>query len=362
MDFLADFRRPEDIKRLADAVAQQVEPSRRYVFMEVCGTHTMAIGRYGLRRLLPDNVRLISGPGCPVCVTPQRYVDTAIALARRANTAVFTFGDMMRVPGSSATLSRAGSEGGTVKVVYSPNEAVSFASENAETEVVFLGVGFETTTPTVAGSIALAERLGLSNYQVLAAHKLIPPALEALCSSPELSLNGFILPAHVSAIIGSDAYEPVLEKYRVAGCIAGFEPSDVLQGVLQLVKQVNEEKPRVENEYARVVKPEGNRKAQDLVASMFEPDDAEWRGIGVIPNSGLKLRPEFRMYDASQIEVEVEMTKDNPGCRCGEILTGSILPEDCPLFGRTCIPENPVGACMVSSEGTCAAYYKYREV
>lgn len=362
MDFLADFRRPEDIKRLADAITHRVEPSCDYVFMEVCGTHTMAIGRYGLRRLLPDNVRLISGPGCPVCVTPQRYVDTAIALARRANTAVFTFGDMMRVPGSSSTLSRAGSQGGTVRVVYSPNEAVSYASENPGTEVVFLGVGFETTTPVVAGSIVLAESFGLSNYRVLAAHKLIPQALEALCAPPELLLNGFILPAHVSAIIGSDAYKAVIEKYNVAGCIAGFEPSDILQGVLQLVKQVNEEKPRVENEYARVVKPEGNRKAQGLVALMFEPVDSEWRGIGVIPGSGLKLRPRYRKYDASEIEVEIEPTQENLDCRCGEILTGSILPGDCPLFGKACIPENPIGACMVSSEGTCAAYYKYRDV
>jgi hydrogenase expression/formation protein HypD len=362
MDFLADFRRPDDIKRLAGAVTRRVDPSRDYVFMEVCGTHTMAIGRYGLRRLLPDNVRLISGPGCPVCVTPQRYVDTAIALAQRPDTAVFTFGDMMRVPGSSSTLSRAASKGGTAKVVYSPNEAVSFASENTETTVVFLGVGFETTTPAIAGSIALAQQIGLDNYRVLAAHKLIPPALEALCSSPNLSLDGFILPAHVSAIIGSNAYEPVIERYNVAGCITGFEPSDVMQGVLQLVRQVNEDSPRVENEYARVVKPGGNRKAQQLVAGMFKSDDTEWRGIGVIPQSGMNLRPEYRNYNAYEIAVEVEPTKENAGCRCGEILTGSILPGDCPLFGEVCTPENPVGACMVSSEGTCAAYYKYREV
>jgi len=362
MDFLTDFRRPDDIRRLAAAVAQKADPSRDYVFMEVCGTHTMAIGRYGLRRLLPDNVRLISGPGCPVCVTPQRYVDTAIALARKPDTAVFTFGDMMRVPGSSSTLSRAGSEGCTVEVVYSPNEAVSYAVDNPEITVVFLGVGFETTTPAIAGSIAMSERLGLDNYRVLAAHKLIPPALEALCMSPELSLNGFILPAHVSAIIGSNAYKPVIEKYRVAGCITGFEPTDVMQGVLQLARQVNEDAARVENEYARVVKPDGNRKAQELVANMFEPADTEWRGIGVIPRSGLKMRSEYGRYDANEIAVEVEPTKENPGCRCGEILTGSIMPEDCPLFGKACIPENPVGACMVSSEGTCAAYYKYRDV
>lgn len=362
MDFLADFRAPEDIERLADAVTQQVEPSRSYVFMEVCGTHTMAIGRYGLRRLLPLNVRLISGPGCPVCVTPQRYVDTAVALARRPDTAVFTFGDMMRVPGSSSTLSRAGSEGGTVKVVYSPNEAVSFAQENPELTVIFLGVGFETTTPAVAGSIALAERLGLGNYRVLAANKLIPPALEVLCASPDLALDGFILPAHVSAIIGSDTYQPIIEKYKVAGCITGFEPSDILQGVLQLIKQVNAELPRVDNEYARVVKEEGNRRARELVESMFEPEDAEWRGIGVISGSGLKLKSEYAQYDAYRIEVDVEPTKENPGCRCGEILTGSLLPDGCSLFGKACTPENPVGACMVSSEGTCAAYYKYRDV
>ncbi|MCP4229347.1 MAG: hydrogenase formation protein HypD, partial [bacterium] len=244
MDFLADFRRPGDIKGLATAISNEVDSNSRYTFMEVCGTHTMAIGRYGLRRLLPDNVRLISGPGCPVCVTPQRYVDTAIALTKRPDMAVFTFGDMMRVPGSSSTLSRASSEGGTVKVVYSPNEAVSFAKDNPGIEVVFLGVGFETTTPAIAGSIAMAERLGLKNYRLQAAHKLIPPALEALCSAPDLSLDGFILPAHVSAIIGSDAYEPVIEKYRVSGSIAGFEPTDVMQGILQLIKQVNDDSPR----------------------------------------------------------------------------------------------------------------------
>ncbi len=362
MDFLDDFRNPEDIKRLAAVISRTVDPSRRYVFMEVCGTHTMAIGRYGLRRLLPENVRLISGPGCPVCVTPQRYVDTAIALTRLPGTAVFTFGDMMRVPGSSTTLSRAGSEGGKVKVVYSPNEAVSFAQINPGLTVIFLGVGFETTTPAVAGSIALAEKRRLDNYRVLAANKLIPPALEVLCASPDLALDGFILPAHVSAIIGSDVYKPVIEKYGVAGCITGFEPSDILQGVLQLIKQVNDGIPRVDNEYVRVVKPAGNRKARELVDTMFEPEDTEWRGIGVIPGSGLKLKKEYNKYDAYRIDVDVEPTRENPGCRCGEILTGSLLPDGCSLFGEGCTPESPVGACMVSSEGTCAAYFKYREV
>ena len=328
--------------------------------MEVCGTHTMAIYQHGIRALLPDNIRLISGPGCPVCVTPIGYIDHAIALARRPNTIITTFGDMIRVPGSSSSLQREQASGATIKVVYSPLDAVAIAAKNPEKDVVFLGVGFETTTPTIAGAILTAEQQGLKNFFVLGSHKTIPAPMAVLLNDPELKVDGYLCPAHVSAIIGSDAYVPLVEQFKVAAVITGFEPLDVLQGVLMLARQIVNGEAKVETQYSRIVRPEGNPKAREILYKVFEPCDARWRGIGDIPDSGLQIRPEYAAFNAvEQLPVDVEAPVEHQGCQCGEILKGKVSPKDCPLFKSVCTPEEPVGACMVSSEGTCAAEYKY---
>lgn len=329
-------------------------------FMEVCGTHTMSIYQYGLRSLLPPQVRLISGPGCPVCVTPIGYVDKAIACARIPGTIVATFGDMVRVPGSSASLLEERARGGDIRIVYSPLDAVALAAANPDRTVVFLGVGFETTAPAVAGSILAAKAKGLTNYLVLAAHKTMPKPMAILSSDPEIGLSGYICPAHVSAITGVSIYRPLAEQYRIPCVITGFEPADVMQGVEMLVRQVVEGRSEVEIQYSRVVKPEGNARAREIIDQVLEPADAVWRGIGPIPESGLVIREEFASFDAERVlDLVTEPPREHAGCLCGEILKGKKTPADCPLFGRACTPEDPVGSCMVSSEGTCAAAYKY---
>ena len=343
--------------RIKELVAGRTEPM---TFMEVCGTHTMSIYQYGLRSLLPPQVRLISGPGCPVCVTPNDYVDRAVALCRLPGVIVATFGDMVRVPGSSSSLIEERAKGADVRIVYSPLDAVALAVKNPDKKVVFLGVGFETTAPTIAGSILAAKKQGLTNYCVLAAHKTIPIPMEVLASDPELKVDGYLCPAHVSVVIGADAYRFLAEQRGVPCVVTGFEPVDVMQGVEMLVRQVVEEKSQVEIQYSRVVKWEGNRKAQDVIAEVLTPFDAPWRGIGVIPGSGLRIADAYAEFDAEKaIPLEVEETKEHKGCLCGEILKGKVSPFDCPLFAKACTPESPVGACMVSSEGTCAAAYKY---
>ena len=343
--------------RIGELVAGRTEPM---TFMEVCGTHTMSIYQYGLRPLLPPQVRLISGPGCPVCVTPNGYVDRAVALCRLPGVTVATFGDMVRVPGSSSSLIEERARGADVRIVYSPLDAVALAVKNPDRKVVFLGVGFETTAPTIAGSILAAKRQGLTNYFVLAAHKTIPIPMEVLASDPELKVDGYLCPAHVSVVIGADAYRFLAEERGVPCVVTGFEPVDVMQGVEMLARQVVEGKPRVEIQYSRVVKREGNRKAQAVIAEVLTPFDAPWRGIGVIPGSGLRIADAYAEFDAEKaIPVAVEETREHAGCLCGEILKGKVTPFDCPLFAGACTPESPVGACMVSSEGTCAAAYKY---
>jgi hydrogenase expression/formation protein HypD len=360
MNLFAPFRDPVLARGQLAAIARQLRGySGTMALMEVCGTHTMAIAQHGIRALLPDKIRLISGPGCPVCVTPVGYIDHAVALARRPATIIATFGDMVRVPGSSSSLQREQAAGATVRVVYSPLDAVALAGKHPEQTVVFLGVGFETTTPTIAGAIVTARRQGLRNFLVLCAHKTIPVPMAVLASDPALQVDGYLCPAHVSAIIGANAYRPLAEQYHVPCVITGFEPLDILQGVLMLACQIVAGEAMVQTQYRRVVKPEGNRKAQALLAEVFEPCTAQWRGIGEIPGSGLCLRPEYADYDARQLPVTVEAPREPAGCRCGEILKGQLLPRDCPLFGSVCTPEEPVGACMVSSEGTCAAEYKY---
>jgi hydrogenase expression/formation protein HypD len=320
----------------------------------------MAIYAHGIRALLPEKIRLISGPGCPVCVTPVDYVDHAVALARRPATLVATFGDMLRVPGSTSSLQREKAHGADVRIVYSPLDAVALAEKHPNLSVVFLGVGFETTAPTIAGAVVDAARRGLQNFFVLTAHKTMPAPMAALTADPRLQVDGYICPAHVSAIIGVKAYEPLALERHIPCVITGFEPLDVLQGVLMLARQIVAHEARVEIQYSRVVRAEGNPKALALLEKVFTPCDANWRGIGVIPGSGLRLRPAWQAFDAAlALPVTVEPAQEHAGCLCGAILTGRATPRDCPLFRSVCTPEEPVGACMVSSEGTCAAEYKY---
>lgn len=361
MKHQSEYRNPELAKLQLQAILQTVAAlDRTHTFMEVCGTHTMAIYQHGIRSLLPEQVRLISGPGCPVCVTPVGFIDHAVALSRRPNTIIASFGDMVRVPGSSSSLLHEQAKGATIKIVYSPLDAVALAEKHPDTEVVFLGVGFETTTPTVAGAILIAAQKKLANFYVLCSHKTMPGPMAALAGDPELQVDGYLCPAHVSAVIGANAYQPLVDDYRIPCVVTGFEPLDVLQGVLMLARQVVAGEARVENQYRRVVKPEGNPKALAIIHQVFEPCNTRWRGIGDIPDSGLQLRPDYHCFDASrQLPVDVEPVIEQQGCLCGEILKGKIQPNDCPLFRATCTPEDPVGACMVSSEGTCAAEYKY---
>jgi hydrogenase expression/formation protein HypD len=329
-------------------------------FMEVCGTHTMAIYQYGIRSLLPARVRLISGPGCPVCVTPVGYVDKAVAYARQPETIIATFGDMLRVPGSTSSLMQERARGADVRIVYSTLDAVALAGKNPGKRVVFLGVGFETTAPTIAASILTAASRGLANYFVLAAHKTIPFPMQALSSDPGLGIDGYICPAHVSAIIGADAYRFLAEENGVPCVVTGFEPADVMQGVGMLVRQIVEKRSEVEIQYSRFVTREGNLKAQALLREVFTATDADWRGIGMIRGSGLDIAEKYAAFDVEKaVPVEVEEPHEPEGCLCGEVLKGKVPPRDCPLFGKTCTPEDPVGACMVSSEGSCAAAYKY---
>ncbi|HEX9078545.1 MAG TPA: hydrogenase formation protein HypD [Desulfuromonadaceae bacterium] len=361
MNFRDEFRDRALVRSMADNVrAMAARLKGPATFMEVCGTHTMAIYQYGIRSLLPENVRLISGPGCPVCVTPVEYVDKAVACTADPRNIVATFGDMLRVPGSRSSLMEERARGADVRIVYSPRDAVSLARRYPERRVVFLGVGFETTTPTIAASILEAARLNIDNYLVLASHKTIPIPMEVLTADPELALSGYLCPAHVSTVIGADAYKPLAEKFRIPCVVTGFEPADVMQGIEMLLAQILAGESRVENQYSRAVTREGNSRARGVMAEVFEPCDAAWRGLGVLPGTGLAIRPELAAFDAEKaLDIHVPEGRENPACRCGEVLRGKLPPFACPLFAAACTPETPVGACMVSSEGTCAAAYKY---
>ena len=354
---------PQAVAALAGRVMSAAgKLSRRVTLMEVCGTHTHAIAAAGLRRLLPAKVRLIAGPGCPVCVTPVGYVDRAEALARRPGTIVTTFGDLLRVPSSRGSLERVRGEGADVRIVYSPRDALQVARENPASTVVFLAVGFETTVPTVAGALTEAEGDSVRNFLILSGHKIMPPPMRALARDPEVQVDGYLLPGHVSVITGSNAFAFVAEEFGLPAVVVGFTPTDVLRGVEALVGCLAAGKPEVINLYSRVVRPEGNTTAQALVARFFTSADVVWRGLGTIPGSGLVLRPEFAHRDASLLEVEVPEPSEPAGCRCGEVLKGSIDPPECPLFATACTPTSPVGACMVSSEGTCAAWYRHERL
>lgn len=357
MRFVDEFRSPEAAKALIEKISGF---SGSATFMEVCGTHTMAISKSGLRPLLAPRVNLVSGPGCPVCVTADADIDRAIAIAKMDGVILATFGDMMKVPGTHESLYMAAALGARVKVVYSPLEALDLARREPGSDVVFLGVGFETTAPAVAATLLQARRQRLANFYLLSLHKLVPPALRALVEMKDFNVDGFILPGHVSVIIGSDAYRFLPEEFGVPCVITGFEATDILQAIYRLMK-MQEEGPAIEIEYSRVVRPQGNPKALRVMDEVFEEAPAEWRGLSEIPGSGLALKDEFKDYDALSWRVRLPVLEKEPGCRCGEILCGKIKPMDCPFFGKKCTPEDPVGPCMVSSEGTCASYYLYSE-
>lgn len=367
-----------ELHQLADGmkVCNAGLPPSPVTFMEVCGTHTMSIMRYGLRACLPSSVRLVSGPGCPVCVTPGDFIDRAAAVAQVPDVAVATFGDLVRVPGSRTSLERTRAQGGDVRIVYSPLQVLDMASHEPKRAFVFLGVGFETTAPGVAALLLEAERREMRNVFVLNGHKTMPAALLALAnpeqaatgSEPDAGspanpvVRGFLCPGHVSTIIGSRAYERIARERSMSCVIAGFEPVDILQGLVMLLRQFLEDRAEVENAYGRAVKEEGNLAAQQIMERVFQPCDATWRGLGRIPESGLELRPEWRHRDAAlRFQTDLPPSEDDPACRCGDVLRGVIEPPQCPLFSRHCTPLAPRGACMVSSEGTCAAYYRYGE-
>jgi hydrogenase expression/formation protein HypD len=347
------------MKSLAEKIVREISRYSKEVIylMEVCGTHTMAIARSGIRRMMPENLKLLSGPGCPVCVTPQETIDWTIELAKRKDVIITTFGDMVRVPGTIGNL-----EIYHPRVVYSAMDSLKIARENLNKDVVFVGVGFETTSPTIGATILEAEKKGIKNFYIIPAFKLIPPALEFIAKSKEINVDGFILPGHVSTIIGSKPYEFIAKKYHIPGCITGFEPVDILMGIRNLVGQIINNEARIDIEYKRVVKPEGNTTALKIIEKVFERIDSNWRGIGNIPDSGLTLKKEFERFDATKrYEIKIPKSKEPKGCICGQILLGIKIPPECPLFGKGCTPSHPVGACMVSSEGSCAAYYRYKD-
>lgn len=367
MKYIDEFRNVKLADKLSKMIHKEAKALERVNLMEVCGTHTMAVERFGIRQALPENINLISGPGCPVCVTPKYYIDKAIALTKLKDVNIVSFGDMLKVPGSDSSLIKERSNG-RVRIVYSPLDAVEIAEKNPDKKIIFLGIGFETTAPTVAASIKYAKKKRLKNFFVYSGHKIMPPAMKLLTEDKHINIKGFLCPAHVSAIIGTRPYTEISRKYGISCVIAGFEPLDILQSILMLVRQIRSKKAKVENQYQRVVKRPGNIIALRLMDEVFSIKDSEWRGIGNIKNSGLAINKRYSDFDA---EKNIELRKAvggrhacplrDKGCICGSVLKGIKTPLDCALFAKKCSPENPYGACMVSSEGTCAAYYRYRK-
>ena len=334
---------------------------RHIRIMEVCGTHTVAIFRAGLRQILPPEVELVSGPGCPVCVTPDSYIDAAIAYAGMEDVIITTFGDMLKVPGTTSSLAAAQAAGADVRIVYSPLDALPIAAEHPEKKVIFLAVGFETTAPTEAAAVLAAEQQGRRNFFLLSAQKLVPPVMRALLDGGETHVDGFLLPGHVAVVTGTEVFSFLAEDYHVPGVVGGFAPMEILTALQMLVRQIAAGAARIENAYPSVVRPAGNPSALAAMERVYEPAETAWRGLGMIPASGLAMREAYRAYDFTAvrpltIETRIEGRR---GCRCGEVLRGAILPKECALFGRACVPEHAVGPCMVSVEGTCAAWYKY---
>ncbi|MCD4663989.1 MAG: hydrogenase formation protein HypD [Bacteroidales bacterium] len=357
MKYIDEYRDKELVKKLIDRIStKSIRPIR---LMEVCGGHTMSIQKFGIPSLLPDTIKLVSGPGCPVCVSDRKYIDQAIAYSRLDDVIITTYGDLIRVPGSTSSLDKEKAKGANVRIVYSILDALMIAEKNRKKKVVFLGIGFETTAPSSAAGIIKAQMAGLNNFYLFSSHKIMPPAMEALIDEG-VKIDGYIAPGHVSTITGTGIYKNIPEKYSLGCVISGFEPVDLLKAILMLVNQIENNDPKVENAYTRVVKPEGNIKAKQMLEDVFEFRDDWWRGLGVLPKSGLKVRGKYTDFDAEvQIPVKVEPTREDRGCICGEILKGLKNPKDCKLFAKVCTPTNPVGACMVSHEGACHAYYKY---
>ncbi len=356
----APHRDPEAIRRAAEAIARCV--TRPWTLMEVCGGQTHAIVRHGIDAMLPEGVALVHGPGCPVCVTPAAAIDQAIALSQRPGVILCSFGDMLRVPGEAGSLLQARARGGDVRIVYGPLDAVELARREPDREVVFFAVGFETTVPATALAISLAERGGVANFSILPSHVLVPPAMEALLAAPDNRVQGFLAAGHVCVVMGLAAYAPIARRHRVPIVVTGFEPLDILQGVLLCVRQLEQGRAEVENQYARAVRPGGNAAAQTVIAEVFDVAPRVWRGLGEIPDSGLRLRPTFAHRDAiARFGAPVARAVAPPSrCIAGTILRGVAKPPECPEFGRACTPEHPLGAPMVSGEGACAAYHRYR--
>jgi len=359
MKYIDEYRDANAARQLADAIRKAT--TRPWNIMEICGGQTHAILRFGLDQMLPPEIRLIHGPGCPVCVTPIEMLDRAVAVASRPEVIFCSFGDMLRVPGSKKDLFTVKSEGGDVRVVYSPIDAVMLARKHPEREVVFFAVGFETTAPANAMAVAQAKRLGLTNFSMLVSHVLVPPAICAVLESPLNQVQGFLAAGHVCTVMGIEEYGPIATHYRVPIVVTGFEPVDILQGVLMCVRQLEESRAEVENQYARSVRAEGNRVAREQIAEVFETVPRKWRGIGEIPTSGLALRADYAQFDAERRFDVGRLVAEEPSvCIAGEVLQGHKRPPECPAFGTQCTPERPLGAPMVSSEGACAAYYRYR--
>ncbi len=358
MKFIDEYRSVELVNRLVKKI--QCTSTKPVRLMEFCGGHTVSIMKNGLRQLLPPTIKMLSGPGCPVCVTANEDIDNAIALAYVPNVIIATFGDMMKVPGSYSSLQQAKARGADVRIVYSTQDALQIARDNSGKSVIFIGVGFETTSPTIAASVLQAKLEKMNNYYVLCLLKLCPPVMKALLDLGEVKIDGIICPGHVSAIIGSKPYQFIPKEYKIACVVSGFEPFDILLSVAMLIEQIEAAKPRVEIAYRRGVYAEGNQKAQDLMEKVFDVDVANWRGLGTVNGSGLKLKKEFQRYDAAfTFDLPTQPVINAKGCICGDILRGIKSPVDCKLFGKVCLPENPVGPCMVSSEGACSAHYLF---
>ncbi len=357
MKYIDEYRNKEAVQHLLRQIKETSRHKMR--IMEVCGGHTMAIQRFGIPSLLPETIELISGPGCPVCVTSRSYIDHAIALARLPNVIITTYGDLIRVPGSTSSLDGEKAAGRDIRIVYSVLDALEIAKHNRRKKVVFLGIGFETTSPATAAGILKAEMAGLFNFSVLSAHKIMPPPMAALIDAG-VEIHGYLGPGHVSTITGSGMYDFIAERYGLGVVISGFEPTDILQSILMLVNQFESRRPAVEIQYSRVVKPEGNTKALGMLEEVFELRDDWWRGLGILAASGFKIKEKYAHFDAEKLfEVTIEPTRSDKGCICGSILKGIAKPSDCKLFGKSCTPTDPVGACMVSNEGACAAWYRY---
>ncbi|MCP4139713.1 MAG: hydrogenase formation protein HypD [Chloroflexi bacterium] len=358
MKYISEYRNADLVRGVIDEIARTV--TRDWVLMEICGGQTHAIVRHGIDQLLPEEIELVHGPGCPVCVTPLEQIDRALAIAAKPDVIFCSYGDMLRVPGSSDDLFSIRAAGGDVRVIYSPLDAVKIAQENPDKEVVFFAIGFETTAPANVMSVMQAKMLGVRNYSILVSHVRVPPATHAILGSPENRVQGFLLAGHVCAVMGYWEYPDIAKKYDVPMAITGFEPLDIVQGILANVQQLEAGRTDIENAYPRAVTFEGNKAAQNMIAKVFRECDRKWRGIGTIPTSGWELRPEFDAFNAEKrFDVDAITTDESPLCIAGEILQGLKKPHDCVAFGKECMPENPLGATMVSTEGACAAYYKY---